>query len=438
MAPPPPVFSNADLAAASLAQEAAHSSVNKSTRKKRAKSFEHWQTFCATRNIVYTLQGYQRSVIVQTMQVYSGLLRAGQLPHQANTGIPRRAGTISGQLSAIGTSLEELVETNHTNPFIDADQRWPTEISSMLRGFARADPPPGRQWPVTLSMLQHLCEMAAPTGWPPNKWRAVQDLCVIAFFYLLRPGEFTKSQAELGQPFTLGHIQFHLADQRLVEAHQLHPLHDTTTAVGPLAATVDFVDQKNSHKGDKLTHRATSHPCLCPVKALYRRCSDLNKHFANMATLYHLYFHDVKGLTPIVPADITTAIQLAATAVRPLTGLDPALITASSFRPGGATALLCGGIDRDTIQFIGRWNSDAVDDYLRTIATNLTSRYSKVMLEHGDFSFLAQNDASLQAQLHGLPDQTPGPLLTKYFDKLLADFAASLTVQLKALVTPPP
>ena len=61
------------------------------------------------------------------------------------------------------------------------------------------------------------------------------------------------------------------------------------------------------------------------------------------------------------------------------------LYTTRGLRPGGATALLCAGVDPDLIQLLGRWLSDAMFRYLRVQAA--TKRLSQLMLEHGTYTF---------------------------------------------------
>jgi hypothetical protein len=65
-----------------------------------------------------------------------------------------------------------------------------------------------------------------------------------------------------------------------------------------------------------------------------------------------------------------TSPQLCAMRPQPYntTGIDPEKLTAQSLRLGGATALLCAQIDRDTIKLIGRWKLDAMLRYLHAQA----------------------------------------------------------------------
>ena len=82
----------------------------------------------------------------------------------------------------------------------------------------------------------------------------------------------------------------------------------------------------------------------------------------------------------------------------PHLGYDPANIEARSLRSGGAMALLCGGIDKDVIQLVGCWKSDAVFRYLHAQALPLVANLSSVMLCHGSFTLLPSSNVPLEAR----------------------------------------
>jgi hypothetical protein len=219
------------------------------------------------------------------------------------------------------------------------------------------------------------------------------------------------------------HIELHLRGQPSVPGHLYDPSNDANGHSSLLAVTLDFVDQKNSKKGEKITQRATSHAMLCPAKAVARLVTTLVRNGANPKTNYHRYMHPTRGLLPVTREDIGLVLGLAARAVEDITGIDHTLITASSLRPGGATALLCAGINKDTIKLIGRWRSDAIDTYLRTTATILTSDHSAKMLEHGSYRFSIQDDAAV----HGLPSANlPKEAIEAYFKEYMQEFTKSL------------
>ena len=67
--------------------------------------------------------------------------------------------------------------------------------------------------------------------------------------------------------------------------------------------------------------------------------------------------------------------------------IKPSEVDARSLRAGGATALLCAGIDNDIIQLIGRWKSDAMIRYLHVSAAPSMHQYASRMYAGGHYSF---------------------------------------------------
>jgi hypothetical protein len=175
-------------------------------------------------------------------------------------------------------------------------------------------------------------------------------------------------------------------------------------------ATLTFNDQKNAVRGEQISHSATNHPRLCPCKALARLCAHLRAHNSPANTPIHAYYDSHGRLQNISPHIITNALRHAATALRQSTGIDPLLLSARSLRPGGATALLCAGIDADVIQLLGRWKSDAMLRYLRVAAHAHNSNLAQQMLQSGNYTFAPNTYTAAHAQ--PVPEQAPTPFVT--------------------------
>ena len=58
-----------------------------------------------------------------------------------------------------------------------------------FRCYSRKDPPPSRVKPIPIQVLCRLACVAAASRDP--ELQAVKDMIRIAFFFLLRPGEYT-------------------------------------------------------------------------------------------------------------------------------------------------------------------------------------------------------------------------------------------------------
>jgi hypothetical protein len=228
-------------------------------------------------------------------------------------------------------------------------------------------------------------------------------LTIIAFYWLLRPAEYLNPETpdSRSQAFLLRNIHFTMDGKVYNAIHA--PLYDETDLGRITFASLQFSDQKNAVKGEQVGHRATSDSTWCPAKALGRLVLHLRKHNAKPHTpIFHHYNTYDKKWYKVTSTFITNGLRHAATSVEDITGISPTLISARSLRPGGATALLCAGIDKDAIQLLGRWKSDAMLRYLRIQAASLQFNYAQQMLDHGAYTFHPQALAD-----DGLPNEAP-------------------------------
>jgi hypothetical protein len=85
------------------------------------------------------------------------------------------------------------------------------------------------------------------------------------------------------------------------------------------------------------------------------------------------------------------------------------LVSARSLRPGGATTLLCAGVNPDAIQLLGRWKSDFMLRYLRVAAQTNTGFFAARMLAAGAFTF-APNTPAVSDEAP-IPKQAPAAFL---------------------------
>jgi hypothetical protein len=117
------------------------------------------------------------------------------------------------------------------------------------------------------------------------------------------------------------------------------------------------------------------------------------------------YYNSQHRLSYVKSQCITNSLCHAAGNLEQFTGIDRFLLSARSLRPGGATALLCAGIDSDVIKLLGRWKSDAMFRYLRIQAHIHQDNISQRMLDHGSYTF-APGKFVVAADMP-LPRETP-------------------------------
>jgi hypothetical protein len=206
--------------------------------------------------------------------------------------------------------------------------------------------------------------------------RAIADILPLGVFFLLRPGEY------MGKPQHLTDDLFRLQDLRLWVGnraldHLICPIADLQAAT---FASLTFTRQKNGVRNKKIGHGRSGDPQICPVLCIDQRVLALRAVHATPTTPINAY-----GPAPqryVQSRDVTRRIRTAL-AIHPHPGY-----TARSTRAGGATALLCAGVDRDRIRMIGRWRSDEMFRYLHVQAQPVMTGVAAAMLRGGSFQLV--------------------------------------------------
>ena len=114
-------------------------------------------------------------------------------------------------------------------------------LQIQLRCYSRQDPPPSRVNPIPVQVLRRLACIAAASRDP--ELQAIANMIIIAFFFLLLPGEYTGTKSD-SSLFLLSDVTFSVGCT----------LFDTSTATdNDLAASTfvifTFSTQKNGVRG---------------------------------------------------------------------------------------------------------------------------------------------------------------------------------------------
>ena len=366
------------------------------SRTTKERTFAHWTAFCAEHGKSPSL----RDVPTHEDKLCYLLVFGQRYRHQGATGHPVRSDTVGKALQAVGEGITNLGERDPRTGYGSA--KLHPLLATFLSACKADDNPASRSYPVNLTIIRALPDALDTNHAEFGRLNAhVIDLIIVAFYWLLRPAEYLACNQEgRSQAFLLRHV--HLTRNGVSYAATTAPLNDVTHFDH---ATLEFTDQKNAVRGERVGHAANNDPFFCPVKALTRIVRRLRRHGATEATPLHHHFnpHPNHGKWYATkPTFVTNAIRHAAGLVATSTGIDPLLLSTWSLRPGGATAPLCAQVDTDIIRLLGRWNSDAMFRYLRIQATTTTSRLAQQMLDHGAFTF-----APGAHQANGLPRQAP-------------------------------
>jgi hypothetical protein len=208
----------------------------------------------------------------------------------------------------------------------------------------------------------------------------------IAFFFLLRPGEYLQPSST-SHPFQLQDIQLWRNSEH-IDIFQCDPGHLLSVTF----VSLTFNTQKNGRRGEPIGHGRLGHPVACPVLAVARRVQYLRSLSATPATplcsIGPIFI-------PIVPSQITTLLRAALSSTTTPLGVLPTDINAKSLCSTGAMALLNSNINPNRIRLIGCWQSDAMLCYLHVQAHDIMSDYSSIMLQGGDFTLIPTSPSTL-------------------------------------------
>ena len=249
----------------------------------------------------------------------------------------------------------------------------------MVNSWKKKDPPPNRVKPIPIQVIRTIHFVASNSNNPALQRTA--DMIVLAFFFLLRPGEYTASPSDT-QPFDLRSVQLFLGGRRL-------DLVTSTDAQLRCAtfASLTFDMQKNGVRGEVIGLGLSGDPVLCPVLTLVRIVTDLRR--ANAPPLTPLSTVFLNGSwKPITPNMISTAIKQAVTLVGPSLGFLASDVSARCLRAAGANALLNARVDPEIITLIGRWRSDKMLRYLHVQNSTVMKNFAAQMLNNGDYTLI--------------------------------------------------
>jgi hypothetical protein len=183
----------------------------------------------------------------------------------------------------------------------------------MIDGFAKEDPPTRKMLPVESDVPELLVEMGYSKSGTAHT-RAVGDLSLIAFYYLLRIGEYTVKSKRNNVKQT---VQFKLEDvtfYKKMKSGQLRCLPKNAPAkliLSADSATLKLDNQKNGWKGVCVYQQHNGDPLHCPVHALTRRLIHMRTISAKDQDYLSTYFVN-KKCYDVTVEDISRHLKIAA------------------------------------------------------------------------------------------------------------------------------
>ena len=358
-------------------QEKVKAGVSLGRAKATETGWEQWCLFCCQLALDPFLETFEDKV--PFLQVFGQRVRDGELAKDGNS---VRARTAEDYIRFVA---QTFLGVGSPDPRYGEHNKIDFRIGRMIAAWKKEDPPTKRVKPIPVQVIRRILFIASTSSC--EMVQANADMICIAFFFLLRPGEYTDETGKDKHPFRLcdvqlfyGRIRIDLATATVAQIRQA------------TFATLTFTTQKNGVPNEVIGLGLSGNPHVCPVKSVIRRVLHLRAHNAPM----DVPLARVMGMTrKVTAATISQTLKTAVAVIGPELGFLPKDISARSLRAAGAMALLLARVDTDIISLIGRWRSDEMLRYLHVQAAPLMAEYSRRMLEAGSYSLLPHHDVPM-------------------------------------------
>lgn len=359
--------------------------VEKSTVNKNSSYVRQWVKFCESLWQDPNLASVEDPVLL--LSLFAVRVRDGRC---ATGGKPVRAGTVSTALAAIGQSFSMV---GAKDPRLDAFGRIDRRLNQQLRHMSKTDPPPARLKPIPIPIIQHCVHRILRDSRSRQPTLCCADMIIIAFFFLMRPGEYCSSQSEYHAPFRMCDVELFIGQRRL----NLYTASEQEL-LGATFCKLTFSTQKNSVRGEQIGHGSANDPLFCPVRAVARRVLHIRQHSADTTTPMGHYYRSIGGKPSMISSGtVTTHLKTSASLLGPEYGVSRDDVYARSLRASGAMALLCARVDPDMVRLLGRWQSDAMIRYLYVQAIPIMQNMARRMLEAPTYRFNLQTLPAIRA-----------------------------------------
>ena len=277
---------------------------------------------------------------------------------------------------------QTLASLGAADPRLAPSGKHEFRLGRQFAAYKKKDAPPTRVKPIPIQVIKHTLTLAQAAPSVDNL--AVANMILIAFFFLMRPGEHTVSKENT--PFKLKDVQFHVGQER----------HNAASIPLNLLAATSFVTytydtQKNAVRNEAIGLGRSGQGGCCPVEATVQRVRHLRQHDATPDTPLGTYYLPNGRSKTVTSDNITTTLRFSLQHFGTTLGLIPSEISARSLRAAGAMALLCAHVDHDTIRLIGRWRSDEMLHYLHAQAQPVMHDFARRMVHGGNYTMIPNN-----------------------------------------------
>ena len=278
---------------------------------------------------------------VSILQVFLQRVRIGEL---AASGDKIRARSAEDYVRSVA---QTFLSVGADDPRLNSAGKIDFRLQRMIAAWKRKDPPSKRVKPIPVQVLRRIAYVASHLDESSETLKGTADMIFLAFFYLLRPGEYTDAPSDT-VPFTFNDVTLAIGAMRL---NLLTASDEQLLAAS--TGSLTFTKQKNGVENEVIRLGRSGDPIICPVKSLARRIIHLRNNNAAPHTPLGRVFTS-KGVEHITPNAITKCLKDSVRYIGFDLGFLPEEVSARSLRAAGATALLVAKVDPDIIQLLGR------------------------------------------------------------------------------------
>jgi hypothetical protein len=321
---------------------AAWASIATATVDDRARrtSWANWIAYAQLCHIDPWMRYYPKSLQQTYLLAFASRVRTGIFGHAVQVGF-----------QSVEKALRHVAQTLILAGFDDPRRTYGSKeldlpFRHLLKNYRDQDPAPRPQLALPVTTI----ERAGAYYQAPNTalTRATADLVTIAFFFLLRVGEYAMPRRNVRTRTVQFRVQDVIFRQNGIVLPNTAPLAQLAAAE---SVTLYIDNQKNGQRGGTI-HHTTCPSWFCPVKALARRVASIMAQGLALATPLSQVSPGIHVIAP----NVTALIHLAATDTHLVAqGYELRRIGTHSLRASGAMALKLQGVDDSLIMKIGRW-----------------------------------------------------------------------------------
>ncbi len=222
--------------------------------------------------------------------------------------------TVSSALTVVGQTIALACNDNPIK--INGSDKLLSRLQIMLNGYGKEDPATIKKIPVQADVPELLVSTAYQGGGTEMD-KAAADLTMIAFYYLLRVGEYTvkglRNSTKQTVQLKYEDVTFFCSKNARGQLRCLPrnaPDKLIATADG---ATLKLDNQKNGWRNVCVYHETNGAPKHCPVRALRQRYLHLRHHRATAKTFLSTFYDAASKRRDIINENITAALKRAVT-----------------------------------------------------------------------------------------------------------------------------